>query len=357
MKPSVPSSLRFYVDRFSCLVLLVLSAFALLPCAVHASVQIVSLNSGERLVGEILPQSTEQTVVLKSDILGEVSLPRERVVKIEAKPSAGAEQVQKTVSQSPEPKAPSARTVAAEAGEAEEARIVDELVKLKAPDSWNGDLRMGLNLSQGDRKWSENYFRGKLEIQQKGDPNFYRLDGSYIYRKSEKSNGDRYKSTDKYDGTFTYRRRFAGEWFLQNSLGVRADQVKGIEREIQELVGVGYKYKPTGKMEFLFGVGGGIEDFRADFEDTREGLSAVMNIFQEFTWRPLARTSVVQKFNYYSSPDASERFNYVLTTALRIRLTDLLGFEFSYNKDFDNDIGSGDSKDDTQWRNSLIVYF
>ena len=73
--------------------------------------------------------------------------------------------------------------------------------------------------------------------------------------------------------------------------------------------------------------------------------------------KPFTRTSFVQKFNYYWEPDYTERYNYVLTAAVRIRLTDLLGFEFSYNRNYDNDIGNGNEKDDAVWRNALIVYF
>lgn len=126
---------------------------------------------------------------------------------------------------------------------------------------------------------------------------------------------------------------------------------------MQETVGVGYRYKPSGKFELLVGGGGGIEDYETEFDDTREEVNPIVNVFQEATWRPLQRASFVQKFNYYWNPEDTGQFNYVLTAAIRVRLTDLLGLEFSYNKNFDNDIDNGRSKDDTQWRNALVVYF
>jgi len=144
---------------------------------------------------------------------------------------------------------------------------------------------------------------------------------------------------------------------VQNSLGGPVDQVKGIDREVQEAIGIGYNYKPSNTFEILLGGGGGIEDFQPDFEDTRSGLNPLTNIFQEATWRPLQRTSLVQKFNYYWNPGDTEQFNYVLTAAIRVRMTDLLGVEFSYNKSFDNDVGNGNAQDDTQWRNALVIYF
>ncbi|MEN8734480.1 MAG: DUF481 domain-containing protein [Lentimonas sp.] len=327
--------------------------------------KVVSLDSGERVVGAFLEKSTEETLYLQSGLLGEISIPRQRVIKVEPQDSSSLGDASKpSAVVVKEPAAPKVdaevKQIALteeEIGQIEERRVVDSLRHIKAPDSWNGNLRLGLNLSQGDRQWTETFLRGNLEVKPKGSPNFYRFNGSYTYRETQRSNGSSYKSTDKYDGSFIYRRTFEQNWFVQNSMGGRLDRIKGIDRELQEAVGVGYKFKPSGQFEFLLGGGGGIEDYQTDFEDSRRGLNPLMNVFQEATWRPWNRTSFVQNFNYYCNPEESEQFNYVLKAAIRFRVTDLVGLEFSFNKDFDNDIGNGESKDDTQWRNSLVVYF
>lgn len=329
--------------------------FALTALAsLRAEPSVVSLDSGEQVVGELLPASTAETVILRSDLLGEVKLPRARVLSIQ--PKDPQPQPQAVAQTQPKP-APSTRSEAEAEAAVEEGKIVDRLREFKAPDHWSGNLRIGINLSQGDRRWAETYARGQLEIDPEQNPHFYRFNGSYTYRETERSNGTSFKSTDKYDAQFIYRRSFYEDWFVQNSLGGRVDQIKGIDRELQEAVGVGYNYKPSDTFEILIGGGGGVEELQTDHEDTRSGLNPLANVFQEATWRPLKRTSFVQKFNYYWNPEDSDQFNYVLTAAIRVRLTDLLGFEFSYNKSFDNDVGDGDAQDDTQWRNALVVYF
>lgn len=327
--------------------------------------KVVSLDSGERVVGDLLEKSTETMLFLQSGLLGEVSIPRERVVKIESQKAPNKQKSAKrktvAVEEPVKPKVASKEKQIAlteeEIDHIEERRVIDTFREFRAPDSWKGNLRFGLNLSKGDRRWTETFVRGNLEVKPKGDPNFYRFNGSYTYRETERSNGSSYKSTDKYDGSFIYRRTFKDNWFVQNSVGGRVDQIKGIDRELQEAVGVGYKFKPNNQFEFLLGGGGGVEDYQADFEDSRTGLHPLMNVFQEATWKPWSRTSLVQKFNYYWNPEQSDQFNYVLKAAIRFRVTDLVGLEFSFNKDFDNDIGNGNSKDDTQWRNALVVYF
>jgi hypothetical protein len=339
---------------------------ALLSGSLLAAPQIVSLSSGERLVGEVSPQSNDQVLVLKSNLLGEMTIQRAQIVKIEPQvipaaklaSSANADSSKAALKQVSNQVAIAEKMTEVEQILEEEQPLVDKLFAFKAPKAWDGNVRTGMNISSGDKQWTETALRGKLEIKQQGDPNFYRFTGSYTYRETERSNGESYKSTDRYDGSFIYRRSFAGgKWFIQNSLSTRVDQVKGIDREVQELVGVGYKIKPSNQFELLFGASGGLEEYQTDSENTRNGVNQVLNVFEEFTWKPFTRTSFVQKFNYYWEPDYTERYNYVLTAAVRIRLTDLLGFEFSYNQNYDNDIGNGNEKSDAVWRNALIVYF
>ena len=329
------------------LILLPLFLFAL--ASANATLSVVDLDTGEQLIGEILTQSSTITVVIRSPLLGELKVPRARIISIRAQDSKPP-LVKSSFAAKGKPKK-------AEESAIDEETLLETLLDLKAPGYWSGNMRLGINLSQGDRKWEETYARGKLEIDPKQSPSFYRLSGSYTYRQTERANGDEYKSTDKYNAEFIYRRSFFENWFTQNALGYRADRVKGIDREVQVSAGIGYQYKPSNRFKFLLGGGAGVEELDANFGDSRTDSSPFANIFQEATWRPFKRTSVVQKFSYYWNPKDSNQFNYVLTAAVRMRFTELLGFEFSFNKSFDNDLGNSKAKDDAQWRNALVFYF
>ena len=329
------------------LALIPLFLFAL--AVANASLSVVDLDTGEQLIGEILPQSSSVVVMLRSPLLGELKVPRARVISIRAKDSKPP-LVKPSSAAKGKPKK-------AEESAINEETLLETLLDLKAPGDWSGNMRLGINLSQGDRKWQETYAKGKLEIDPKQSPNFYRFTGSYTYRQTERANGDEYKTTDKYNAEFIYRRSVFENWFTQNALGYRADRVKGIDREVQVSAGIGYQYKPSNRFKFLLGGGAGVEKLDANFGDSPADSAPFTNIFQEATWRPFKRTSVVQKFSYYWNPKDSNQFNYVLTAAVRVRFTELLGFEFSYNKSFDNDLGNSKAKDDAQWRNALVFYF
>jgi hypothetical protein len=329
---------------------------ALNPLMLFGVVKEVQLKSGERLLGEVLPESNEQTLHLRSKILGELKLPRTAIASIKELPAPKPAAAPKpAVATKPAPKI---KVAEAESKEQKSSDILNLFKEFKTPASWSGNLRIGVNFSTGDRLWSENYARGQLSIQPKGGRNFYRFGSSYSYRKNEYSNGSTRVTNDKFDFSMLYRRSFSKGWFIQNSLGYRVDNVKGIDHEIKESIGGGYKFKLfKDKAEFDIGSGLGLEDFQASkSKDLRNGQNYIANVFQEFSWKINKRTTLSQKFNYYRNLHDSNLYDFNFSSALRTRLTDVFGLELSYRKDFDSDVG-GKQKDDTQWRSALVIFF
>jgi len=367
--------IRIFIISVSCLSLM---------GPAYSKSQKVSLRSGELLIGEVLPNSGPELVYLRSNTLGEISISREEIVSIEPisvpavveaevieqtpvivapnlKPKVESSSVTEsmaasdTVDEQPtsffDPKPVLAATIEG-AG-----TLVDVVRELEAPKSWSGRVRVGINASDGDSKWKESYVAGTLIIDPEKSLNFYRFGGSYKYRETTRPNGESFKSTDKYDADFTYRRTFLDDLILQHTLSLRVDQIKGIDRELQALLGLGYEYDWKDSFNLILGAGGGIEEFDSIFEDNRNGQNPVVNFFQEFSWKFYKKSELTQSFNYYTNPEDSDFYNYVLSAGIRFRLSELLGFEFSYNKEYDSDLGDGTDRVDTQFRNSLIVFF
>lgn len=369
-----------YLGKILAASLTVVSSFCMAESLKHS----VLLDTGERLIGSIESSESQSVLILNSGLLGQVELPRDRIVSMrEIRPTlapgvgkteivsseASHNPIKKETSLAPESELE--KNPAVEVAKPEPA-LVDKtnapkhekladwfqvVREFRAPDAWKGNLRFGLNFSSGDNKWSETSINGNLEVQNPGSKNFYRFRGHYSYRETENRAGETFKSVDRYDGNVTFRRRFADVWFLQNSVGARVDQRKGIDLEVQDVVGIGYKYKPSKSVELLIGGGGGVEKLEADFSVMSGNLEPVGNIFQEFTWKPWARTSFIQKLNYFWNTEDSEDYNYILSAAFRVRMTELLGFEFSYSENFDNFTDRGIQGEDIRWRNALVVYF
>ncbi|MGC6456041.1 MAG: DUF481 domain-containing protein [Coraliomargaritaceae bacterium] len=381
------SSVCFISSRihlFACLfVSLVSISLSIHGDDIDETLQLIELDTGERLIGSVLPQSTDASLVIRSGLLGELVLPRTRVVGMNEVPAANTESPsapvkpveeqasgltesaeKDTSSDQAVPESQSSATASVEkkeppmlANTPTEIGLFDYLLGLRAPDSWSGNARVGINISTGDSLWTQTYLRGKLEIRPKGQSSLYRFTGSYTYQENEKANGKKFRSQDKYDLSLLYRYSFENNWFVQNTIKIRADQKKGIDRDLSNLFGFGYGFRPVDKIEFNVGGAGGVADYQSNNANSRNGHETNLSVFEELVWKPLKRTSLVHRFNYYWNPDDKEEFNYVIKTALRVRVTDLLGFEFSYNKSYDNDTGSGNNKDDTRWLNALILFF
>lgn len=334
--------------------------FMVLATVCHGAMTTVTMKSGERLIGTVLPETDESTLVMRSALLGEVKLPKAQILKQELNDVvlAGKDEPE-VVAQAPDTvKTPGKPMQLSEAEKAsiEETSLFQKISNAQTPDNWDGNMRFGLDVSSGDSEWSQLYSKGNLVIDPKRSPSYYRFSGSYTYRTTER-NGETVKSTDRYDANFTYRRDAIGPFFIQNSIGGRVDRVKGINHEVQELVGVGLRIKPVERFEFILGGSGGVEDYDADFEDSRSGINPVANAFQELTWRPFDKATLAQELNYYMEPDEGYKYNYVFSTSFRYRLTEMLGYEISYNKDFDSDVGDGNVRDISRWRHAIIVYF
>lgn len=324
----------------------------------QGSQTVVTLTSGERLIGEISSVPNAETLIINSAVLGELKLPKSQILRQE--PFSAPDMSENSVVPAalvPEDQAKTALVLTEEEMSlVEEDSVVEKLINLQTPESWSGNLRFGLDLNSGDSQWRQLYSKGNLVIDPPQAPNYYRFTGSYTYRTTER-NGQSFKSTDRYDGNFTYRRDTLGPFFLQNSIGGRVDEVRGINHEIQELVGLGIRIEPSERIKFVVGGGGGIEDYDPEFDDTRAGVHPVANVFQELTWRPFEKATLAQEFNYFLNPNVTEQYNYVFSASFRYRLTDLLGFEVSFDQNFDNDVGNGNIRDDARWRNAIIVYF
>ena len=325
----------------------------------------------------MLSKSTEETVFVHSTLFGELHIPRVRIKSIlsqefaasqmnndaqqqgveiaESSLEEGAQDVPAHTASVGQSGISGDEVVAAE--ELTEQRLFGFLGGLNTPDSWSGDLRMGFNISSGDSKWTETLIKGTLDIRPLDSSSLYRYAGAYTYRVNERENGEKFKSQDKYNAEFLYRYTFDNGWFVQNTANWRTDQLKGINRDLSDRVGLGYSFSPLPSIEYNLGGSGGIEDYESSGEDSRNGQNPSLSVFHEFKWTLMERTSLVHTYNYFWNPDNSEQYNFVVNLALRVRLTDLLGFEFSYNKDFDNDTGDGQNKDDTRWLNAMILFF
>ena len=67
------------------LLLVISPLFIFILASANAALSVVALDTGDQLIGEILPESSPVTLMLRSPLLGEIKVPRARVISIKAK--------------------------------------------------------------------------------------------------------------------------------------------------------------------------------------------------------------------------------------------------------------------------------
>ena len=67
------------------LLLVLLPLFIFILASANAALSVVALDTGDQLIGEILPESSPATLMLRSPLLGEIKVPRARVISTKAK--------------------------------------------------------------------------------------------------------------------------------------------------------------------------------------------------------------------------------------------------------------------------------
>ena len=316
------------------------------------------LDSGEILIGKSESLITEDFYLIKSDILGEISIPKDKVQsftvlkEIETKASEQVELAKESHNQFSDQSSgikelETSKTLLI-------SEIYDKVKLIDAPKSWNGNLRVGMNLSFGDREYTHTYLRGNVKVQKEGSPHLFQLSGEYNFRETEQSNGNQYISQDRHHVNFIYRWFFSETWFFQNATSYRTDKLKGIDNELQNILGYGYRKTFLDDLELLIGSGVGFQD--RTIVGLAEESPVILNVFQELNWKPTKRIEFKQTLNFFQNPQEMDIYNYKITLGIKYRFTDLLGFEMRYFMDYDNGI-TENIKKDTRFENALIFYF
>ncbi len=301
----------------------------------------LTLHSDEIIIGEILEDNanSNNSYIIDSEFLGVIRISQDRVKMIDEIKStslapnkaliqSSLEDIPSTLS-SYEERVKNPIRSKSNLHQLFPARNLYTTVKsLSAPISWSGNLRIGMNYAFGERNYTQTYMRGKLKIHKNNSPHIFLLSGEYNYRETEHPSGLNYVSADRYTSEFTYRWLFKEHWFIQNVSNLRVDNLKGIDKEIQNLTGFGYRSNFFKNLELLAGFSIGFKDRNLSLEP--QDLYFIVNIFQEINWKPSEKVKFQQKVSFFQNPNNLDIYNFDLIFSFNYRFTDLLGFEIRW---------------------------
>lgn len=268
----------------------ILLSIAALFLANILSATTLVLSNGDKITGAV-QESDTNTVVVKT-AFGVLSVPREMI----------AERIEPQTAKSVESKAislmGSGGTASASQSLAAEESKVDEHMSAVEKSwreqyveavnpylaGWKVKFRAGMDYKKTNSSYTA-YTLG-LNADRKWDKDSVALAAYYDYTRESPVTGPEYTSTDKYGASAVYRRDLNTDegWFFTNTLSYRKDMVKGIDHEINEIVGVGYTFKMLDDSLIINVYGGpGLKYIQAN--NYSDHYVAMMTAGEDLVWK------------------------------------------------------------------------
>ena len=317
-------------------------ALPLLALAAHADT--LQLANGDRLQGRLVAREAG-SIRWESPILGVLTVPDTQATVI-PEPLAPPPQAQPTVATAPTaPPKPAAKPSA----------------KPKSKTT----IESGLSLQSGRNDRADINLRFESTYERRH--NTFRTQAKYLYSKASGA-----VTTDRTEASFRWRRELASRWFGQTNTAYLSAKVKGIDHNVEQNLGLGYRLLKTERTQASLGAG--VTGQYREIADVDTGHGLFGEIFQDFTIKLTPRLDLGEDFTLLYSPssrgirirpdgtvqlidDTVANYKYTLKAFLRGKLTETLSLSLRYEYEFDNTYVSDSEKADQRITTTLGYTF
>jgi putative salt-induced outer membrane protein YdiY len=291
--------------------LLLAASLSASPASDAATVQ---LAGGDRLSGTITARD-ETSLTLQNEFLGAVKIPLSAVASVTEDAPAAA----KAAPPPPPPPAP-----------AKAEKPKGFWARINPLSAWKSNLSVGLGFLSGvkdsrssavsfdtERKWNGNELR--FEILQQ-----YEM---------TTANGVDNVSQDNLKVLGRYRRDISARFFLQSESQYSYDNVKAIDLDLRESVGLGWRVIKGEKLTLSL-----TPAFTAQYQEVAgECLDPLFSptLFEELAWELNASTGFRQEFSVLFPVNGDADPSWHTSLALKRRLTDVFSLNLLYIYDYD----------------------
>ncbi len=301
---------------------LILSTSCLSAVATTQNVHLLFKN-GDRLSGILIEEGSD-LIQIDSEFLGKLSVKRGSLKKIE-KPGE-ATQAKQTEPENPSaiPPAPS------------KPRPIRSLFQALTFDDWKKRLEFGMTTQSGRRDKTDFSFR--LNMQRRFEKNQYRFQSRYLYGKNR---GE--KSTDKQNASFLWRRDIAPGVFYQTDTLYSVDEIKEIDLNLEQRLGLGYRFVDTEKFKLSTGAGTGGR-LRTD-RNMSNAFEYLFDVFEDIDYRVSKRLRLTQDFRIALPLSETDQYLIDFRAAMVTDITESLDLSVRYQLEYDNSL-SRDRRED-----------
>ena len=335
--------------RFVFLTLLV--AVSLLAPPARAS--ILQLANGDRLQGRLLAREAG-SIRWESPILGILTVAESQGTVLPDSPALAPTPPQATTG------AGIAKPLAAPATQQAAAAKSST-----AKPPWKTTIESGFTLQSGRSDRADINLRAESTYQRRR--NTFRSQVKYLYSKADGS-----VTTDRTEAAFRWRRELDQRWFGQTDTSYYSSKVKGIDHNIEQNIGLGYRLIKTDRTQAS--IGAGFTGQYRQIADADTGKSLFGEIFQDFAIKLTPRLDLGEDFTVLYSPSSRSirildngsvqiidtdvtNYKHTLNAFLRGKLTDTLSLALRYEYEFDNTYVSASEKGDQRITTTLGYTF
>ena len=282
---------------------------------------------------------------------------------------------------------------------AKEETPIASAAKVPAPNAWSAGksttastsskapTRTGGGASGTPGTAGDGHWKGKVEfgfLQQSG-----RLDSlttSLRVDAERERGGDQLKAsaralygeqndavnTDRTDASFRWRHQLSTRVFAQSVTSFLSDDIKKIDRNYEQNVGIGYALFK--RERHVINVGGGLTGQYRDAENIGRDFAMLGEVFEDYTYRINGRLTFLQDLLAQYSPVSQSRYilrnnsiipiaddvqNYRIrvNTSLQGKITERVSMNLRFEYEYDNTIADKSAKSDQRISSTLGYAF
>jgi len=313
------------------------------------------LKNGERLKGAVVRVEGTQ-VVFKSQVLGEVRLPRSQVsvwpesFVLGAAESVALESQQPSAEVTAPAPAPAAPAPTQPAPEQEPAAVPSKpwWSRIGAPGwwvwwtehrplrEWKTSLNLGYKLTEARDDRTDLNLR--FETTRRTERGEYRVTGRYDFADITNANGNTYTATDRMQAGVRLRRDLSSRYFVQANSRYLADAVARIDRELEQSIGLGWRLLDSPKLRATVTPSATIQNQELAGQLSRWEYHA--KVFQDFRFRINDRFTFYEEADFSMSPENQRDYQASFNARLEAKLTTTVAADMRYELELDNTITS-----------------
>lgn len=319
---------------------LVIGILAILTGAGGVRADRLIFDNGDRLTGIYIGNEGEE-VIFDSPILGRIRAPSAKVsVEIEADEPESAvedppEEVTGPVAVRVEP--PAAKPRFPRWNRFWEDNIFfDTLGEIYPLMAWDNQIEFGIDLDFGESDTRSTLLRFQTE-RELTRWNFL-FEASYEFAETTDSTGEETRTTDRLRGRARIRRDVneAKAFFIQSNTRYNRDIIGGIFHEVEETLGMGYRWLETTRWQssVVASTGAGYREIGT--EPARFGF--VATLYQDMSYQLSESVIVSEETNFSYVPTTTDQSAYLfsaqaeLQTRLNAQLSLNLRYEFLFDE-------------------------